>query len=147
MTRQDVLQVSDTGSSLMLVPAAVLVLLMLGSIALDSAVVFLAQRDLSDEAAAVSNDIAGFSAKDASFYEGGAVELSEPAARAYVALAFDDSRRPAAFRSWAGEVEVDGRTVTVSAVAEVPYVFAKALPFLPDSTTVRATSATSAVGG
>ena len=94
----------------------------------------------------MANDVAGFSASDSRFYEGGAVELSEPAARAYVALAFDDSRRPAAFRSWSGAVAVEGRTVTVSAVAEVPYVFAKALPFLPDSTTVRATSSASAVG-
>ena len=76
---------SDEGSALMLVPAGVLVLLVLGAIAIDSAVVALAQRELSDRTAAVANDVAGAGASDASFYEAGDVTLSQDAAAAYTA--------------------------------------------------------------
>jgi Flp pilus assembly protein TadG len=50
----------ESGNTLVLFPAAVLILLGLGAIALDSATLFLGQRRLSDLAASVANDaIAG----------------------------------------------------------------------------------------
>ena len=138
----------ERGSALMLVPAAVLVLLMLGAVAVDSAVVMLAQRDLADHTAAIANDIAGFSLDDPSFYDGDGVTLSEPMAKRYAALAFSDDRRPAGFISWTGTASARGpRTIHVTASADVRYVFAGALPGVADRTTVRAESTATARGG
>ena len=47
------------GSVLMVMPAAVLIVLLLGAIAVDSAVVYLRQRQAYDVAAAAANDAAG----------------------------------------------------------------------------------------
>jgi hypothetical protein len=49
----------EEGSTLLLFPFAVLVLLALGGIALDAAVAFQADRRAVDEASALANDIAG----------------------------------------------------------------------------------------
>lgn len=46
----------DSGSVLMLMPAVFLIVLVLGSIAIDAGVVFLHQRDLAAAAAAAAND-------------------------------------------------------------------------------------------
>jgi hypothetical protein len=131
----------DRGSVLMLVPAAVLVLLVLGAICVDSAIVFLAQRDLANRAAAAANDIAGFAVSDASFYRAdGAVVLDEQRADAFVALSFPADRVPGGFDTWSADAEVAGDEVTVVAEARVRSVFARAMPGGADSTTVRARS-------
>ena len=131
----------ERGSVLMLVPAAVLVLLVLGAICVDSAIVFLAQRDLANRTAAAANDIAGFAVSDASFYEdGGAVALEGERAEAFVRLAFDAQRLPGGFETWSADAEVAGDSVTVVAVAEVRSLFAAAVPGGPETTTVRARS-------
>ena len=49
----------DTGSVLMLMPAAVLIVLLLGAIAVDSAIVYLGQRQAYDVAFDAANDAAG----------------------------------------------------------------------------------------
>lgn len=49
----------DDGSTLVLVPAGTLIVLLLGAIAVDHSALFLAKRDLLDAAAAVANDAAG----------------------------------------------------------------------------------------
>lgn len=50
----------ERGSALMLMPAAVLVLLSLGAIAIDSAVVFMTQRALVTSTQAAVNDAVGY---------------------------------------------------------------------------------------
>ena len=138
----------ERGSVLMLVPAAVLVLLVLGAICVDSAVVFLAQRDLANRTAAAANDIAGFAVSDRTFYEeSGAVTLDDARARAFVRLAFAADRVPGGYASCSAEGAVDGDAVTVAAEAEVRSIFARAIPGAPDTTTVRARSTASAAGG
>lgn len=134
MTRQ-----GDRGSVLMLVPAAVLVLLVLGAICVDSAVVFLAQRDLANRTAATANDIAGFAVSDVAFYDReGAIALDGERAEAFVRLAFPSDRPPAGFESWTADVRVAGDAVTVVAEAHVRSIFAKAIPGAAGTTTVRA---------
>jgi Flp pilus assembly protein TadG len=131
----------DGGSVLMLVPAAVLVLLVLGAICVDSAVVFLAQRDLANRTAAAANDIAGFAVSDRDFYgEAGTVALDAEQAEAYARLAFAADRLPGGYHSWTADAVTDGDEVTVAAEATVGYVFAKAIPGAPDVATVRAHS-------
>ena len=133
----------DRGSVLMLVPAAVLVLLVLGAICVDSAVVFLGQRDLANRTAAAANDIAGFAVSDAAFYErSGAVDLDDDRADAFVRLAFPAERPPGGFESWQADADAAGDRVVVAAQAEVRSIFAKAIPGAPDTTTVRARSTT-----
>ena len=132
---------SEHGSVLMLVPAAVLVLLVLGAICVDSAVVFLAQRDLANRTAAAANDIAGFAVSDDAFYEqSGAVTLDDGRADAFVRLAFPEDRPPGGFASWRADADAAGESVTVVAEAEVRSVFAKAIPGAADTTIVRARS-------
>jgi Flp pilus assembly protein TadG len=138
---------SERGSVLMLVPAAVLVLIVLGAIAVDSAIVFYAQRDLANRTAATANDIAGFAVSDSSFYDGGVVALDDGRADAYARLVFAPDRLPGGYESWSGDADATGRAVTVVATAEVRYVFAKAIPGAPDTATVRARSVATARGG
>ena len=135
----------DRGSVLMLVPAAVLVLLVLGAICVDSAVVFLAQRDLANRTAAAANDIAGLAVSDDAFYDGsGAVVLDDERAGAYVRLAFPLDLPPGGFASWSADADVDGAQVTVAAEAQVRSIFAKALPGAPETSVVRARSTATA---
>jgi hypothetical protein len=132
----------------MLAPAAVLVLVLLGAICVDSAVIVLAQRDLSNRTAAIANDAAALAVSDAAFYERtGSVALDESKADALVAVSFADDRRSGGFRSWAAEASVDGREVTVVATAEVGLIFASAIPGVAATTTVRARSVATATGG
>lgn len=129
----------------MLVPAAVLVLLVLGAICVDSAVVFLAQRDLANRTAAAANDIAGFAVSDAAFYErSGIVALDDERADAFVRLAFPPDRPPGGFHAWTADADAAGDSVTVAAEGEVRSIFAKAIPGAPETTTVRARSVASA---
>ena len=138
---------TDVGSVLMLVPAGILVLFILGAIAVDSAVVFLAERDLSNRTAAVANDVAGFAASDDAFYRNGQVELAQPAARAYIAAAFAPSRLPAGYDTWQGAVRFVGpRTVEVSATAEVRRIFGRSIPGVSPTVTVDARSTATAQG-
>ena len=138
----------ESGSVLMLVPSGILVLLVLGAIAVDSAVVFLAQRDLANRTAAAANDLASGAVDDVSFYQGGGtIELRQDRATAFTSLVFSAARRPAGYESLSGSATTTGRTVRVEATARVRYVFAAAVPGAPRSTTVRAQSTAVAVGG
>lgn len=64
----------EAGSTLLLFPAAILVLLALGGMAVDGATLFLSQRRMADLAAAVAHDaIAGI--EEASFYGSGTIRV------------------------------------------------------------------------
>lgn len=58
------------GSALMLMPAAVLVVVILGAISVDSAVVFMAQRDLVNGAQAAANDAVAYGLDESAFRAG-----------------------------------------------------------------------------
>lgn len=132
----------------MLVPAGILVLLILGAIAVDSAVVLLAERDLVNRTAAAANDIAGQGLDEGAFYRrGGSVAIDPHRADAYAAVTFDDHRRPAGYRSWSGGATTDGGLVIVVARAEVDLIFARAIPGVAHSATVEARSVVSLRSG
>lgn len=143
LTRRD----RDAGSALMLVPAGVLVLITLGAIAIDSAVIVFAQRDLQNRTAAVANDAATLSLDERAFYDGGRVALSPEAAATYTSAAFSDVNMPGGYEAWGAAATTTGRTVEVQAWAEVSTIFLRALPGLPDSSRVEATSVVTAEGG
>lgn len=67
---------AEDGNTLILMPAGVLVLMVLGAIAADSAVVFQADRKLADVASGLANDAAGM-LDEATFYATGDIRIDE----------------------------------------------------------------------
>jgi hypothetical protein len=120
---------------LLLFPAAVLIVVVLAAIAVDSAIVFLGQREVASAVSAAANDAAGEGVGNRAFYEGGRIDLDPPTVRRLaadqVAAALDGGR-------FAGR-QVDGAVapattpggppvVRVRASASVSSLFAAALP-------------------
>jgi hypothetical protein len=127
-------------------PAAVLVLVILGAIAVDSGAVFLAQRELVDAAAGAANDAAGAALEDAAFYRGGGTLAIDAQHAQRVAEAGVAARAPRGMTLLGRpSVHVAGRQVCVELRASVPRIFGRALPGGDAVVTARATA--TAVGG
>jgi len=133
------------GNTLVLMPVAVLVLIVLASIAFDAATVYLQQRRLADLAAGLANDAVAGLDLDAVF-DAGRESRIDPArasglAAARLAAAGDD----ATLHDVRCAPTVDGFEVTVACEARVTAVFGRALS--GDGFTVRAVeSARAAIG-
>lgn len=138
----------ERGSALALMPAAVLVFVVLGAIAVDFTVAFLAEREVSNAAAAAANDVAGAALDQERFYADGSIRLDATAAqsigRASVAAAGLDHLDEVDVRV---SVRGDVPEVTVTVSARAGYVFAKALPGGPDGVPVEATATATAEEG
>ena len=136
----------------MLVPAGVQVLVILGSIAVDFAIVFLAQRELTGAAAAAANDAATGAISEQTFYGGsqrgraGTIEIDDEAA-GRVAGAALEQQAPRGVRVTRLSVQAPGAQVCVTLDGEVDYLFARALPGAAHSTTVRGRATATAVEG
>lgn len=126
---------SDRGSVLALLPAAVLVLVVLAAIAVDSAVAFLGQRELSNAATAAANDAATAALSDAAFYRQGALVVDSARARTVAADAVA-ARVVRGVSVDSVDVAVAGPRVCVTVRGRVPYVFARALPGVAHSASV-----------
>lgn len=124
---------AERGSVLLLMPAAVLIVVVLASLAVDRAVVFGAQRDLVATAQAAANDAA-------------AVGIDPDGVRAGGTLAYDDARIDRAVRAAAaradGQVtatwERTGGLLVVRLERTVAYVFARGVPGGADGVRIRA---------
>ena len=128
----------------MLMPAAVLVLIVLGGIAVDSAIVLLAQRELVNAAGAAANDAAAEAVDDAALYRRGEVAV-DPARAAQVAAHAVAARAPSGLElSGPPVVRVAGAQVCVRITARVDRLFAPAVPGAGRSTTVSARGVASA---
>jgi hypothetical protein len=128
-------------------PAAVLVMMVLGAIAVDSARLFLAQRELGDAAAAAANDVAGAALDEGAFYRSGG-ELRIDAVRArQVAVAAVAARRPEAAEWEAPDVQIAGRQVCITLRATVTPLFARAIPGAGAPRVVTGRAAATAAGG
>lgn len=97
----------ERGSSLMLMPAAVLVMLLLGAIALDAAAVRMQVRELRNTARSAANDALSAAVDVGHLRETGEIRIDEERARAIVADAVTQ-------RSIEG-VDVDAVTVRTDA--------------------------------
>ena len=138
---------SQRGSALLLVPAGVLVLVVLGAVAVDSAVVLLAQRQLADVAAGAANDGAAAALDDAGFYRAGTLRVAQDRAQAAAEASFRRTA-PAGLLAPAVRAEVlgaDPPRVRVTASAEVELVFARAVPGASERVAVRASSTAAGV--
>jgi hypothetical protein len=131
----------------MLMPAAVLVVMVLGAIAVDSARLFLAQRELADAAAAAANDAVTAALSDDAFYRaGGRLELDP----VHASRTVDDAvraRAPAGLAIDPPSVTIAGRQICVALRATVTPLFAKAVPGAGRPRSVAARAAATAVGG
>jgi hypothetical protein len=120
--------VRERGSVLALMPAAVLVFIVLGSIGVDAALVFLGEREVANLAAAIAND-AATEGIDVERYYGTGELVVDPARVQQVADAAIARVELDHLRRLTVETEVIGTDVVVVQVrAWVPSLFAKALP-------------------
>lgn len=133
----------DDGTALMLMPAGVLIVIILGALAVDSAILFLGERELADLTAAAANDAATVALDDDVFYRCGRLELVADEA-AGVAAAVARARRSDAVSAVDVSTTVDNAVsppqVTVTATGTVRLVFTPAVPGTSRSRTVGATS-------
>ena len=136
LTRQD-------GSALMLMPAGVLIVLLLGGLAVDSAIMFLGERELADLTAAAANDAATAAIAPEPFYECGRLELDEEQART-VANAVAAQRVSDAVELAGMEIDVrndaDPPEVEIAATGSVDLIFTPALPGRPRTRLIDARS-------
>jgi hypothetical protein len=119
----------------MLMPAAVLVVMVLGAIAVDQSIVYTQQRELVAAAEAAANDAAGYGLDQDAFYQRNEVVFDLARARA-AALAAVRARGIDARA--VVSLEPGGTVVEVSLRAEVSYVFAAAVPGAAGTTEVGA---------
>ena len=134
------------GSVLMLMPAGVLVVLLLGAISFDLSLVFLRQRQASSVAVDVANDLASAAFDEIAFRTTGTFRLDPDRADAIGRSLVDRSDLGA--EVVAIDVQVPGTdTVTVSITVRVDYVFAKAIPGAADGTSVEASATAVAAPG
>jgi len=117
----------DEGSVLALVPAVFLVLVILGALAVDSAVTYLGQRQLHDAMVAAANDSVAAAVDDRSFYQQARIVL-DPSRVAAVACASVEAQHMSDVHGLRVWVTVGQASVRVRATAVVDAVFGQALP-------------------
>jgi Flp pilus assembly protein TadG len=131
----------DRGSSLMLMPAAVLVFVVLGAFCVDFGAIHLGQRELVTAAQGAANDAAAAGFDEGAFYSGdGTVTLDPALARRAATASLADNAPDARIVGFS--VDVATSTVEIELTLAVETVFSKALPGAPDTVevTARATS-------
>jgi hypothetical protein len=131
---------------LMLLPAGVLIVLLLGSIAFDQSLVFLRQRQASSLAADVANDLATAALDEEGFRSDGEFRLDPDRAEQLGVDLVTTSDLGDLVEDV--EVEVVGADeVSVRVVVRVEYVFARAIPGAADGTGVTASATAIAAPG
>ena len=127
----------ERGSVLMLMPAAVLIVLLLGSIAVDFSIVFMAERELVSAASAAANDAATAGVDQRVLRETGQFVL-DPASVERVVEASLTARAGDLLEEATWDVVVRGDEVEVVIAARAPYLFAKVVPGAADHAEVEA---------
>lgn len=133
----------ERGSAMMLMPAAVLVILVLGALAVDVAVVHLGERQAFGAATGAANDAATYGIDPSSLRRVGEPVIDPARARhaALASLSGEQTLDPDA----APVVEVEGPSVTVTVTLRVDYIFSQGLPGAPRGTNVTARATAEAV--
>lgn len=140
----------EQGSALLLFPAALLIMLTLAAVTVDSAIAFMAQRQLINATAAAANDAATQALSDRAFYEGDRIELSSDAVESVAVdrvFQLVDPARHHDLTVTAQAAPPAGAgcswTVRVSASSHVDELFGKAMPGSSGQVAVRAESTAS----
>lgn len=138
------------GSVLLLFPAAVLVVIVLAAITVDSAVAFLGQREVANAVAGAANDAAGEGVGNRAFYESGRIDLEPGTVQQLAVQRVRAALDAARFHALAVDVAVSPPavagcppTVRVHASARVPTLFAAAIPGASHERQVDATASAS----
>lgn len=129
---------ADRGSVLMLMPAAVLIVLVLGAIAVDLSLVHLARNDLVHAAGGAANDAVTYGLDEDAWRRGDGYVLDparvdEAVTRSLAARGLLDRLAGPPIVRASGPTEI-----TVELAVPVDYIFAKALPGGPRRTVVHA---------
>jgi uncharacterized membrane protein len=132
------------GSTLMLMPAGLLVVLILASIAVDMAIVQLRQRQAHDLASAAANDAATAAADQVGLRRGTYVVDGDAADEVVAGIVGASELAPLVVGT--PDVTVTGDGVRVVIELRADYIFAGVMPGAPDGTTVRATATGRAAG-
>lgn len=129
-------------------PAGVLLVLLLGALAVDHALVFMAERHVANLAAAAANDAATAAVDHDRLYADGVVVLDPALARA-AAEATVGAQLPGRLADVALDVVVDpvAATVTVHVTGTVAYLFSDAVPGAANRADVGATASAVALEG
>jgi len=136
---------SEKGSALMLMPAAVLIVVVLGALVVDNATVWLGQRELGTAAAAAATDAAS-AVYDPAFYQSGQVVL-DPARAVTVALRSVAAQDLSGVQlTGAPTVEVQGRQVCVTLTGVVRPILGRAIPGFGESRSVHARAVATVAG-
>lgn len=137
----------EAGNTLVLLPAAVLILLGLGAMALDAATIYLGQRRVADLAAATAVDAVG-GLQLASFYdEGREPELDPSLGMRRAQVIREQMGQDRGFEAVSCEVTVDGLTAEAACTAQVRPILAPFWPGLGDRLQVRAVESARAAEG
>jgi Flp pilus assembly protein TadG len=129
----------------MLAPAGFLVLILLASVSVDSAIAYLGRRQLENAVTAAANDAAtvAIPTGDVTGLADGSVQDgagARPDVRQAQRIATQAVMHPYSGGLTATEVNasVDGQEVVVTATGTVSYIFAKAIPGMRHHSTVKA---------
>lgn len=131
---------NDHGSVTLLVPVGVLVLVILAAIAVDLTLVGSAQHAIRYAAASAADDAAS-QIDEQAIRVNGAISIDMERARRVAEASLATADLPGKL---VGAVQVDlvqnGAGVQVTAAIEVPHIFGKAVPGVPDTERIEATS-------
>jgi hypothetical protein len=121
---------SERGSVLALMPAAVMIVIVLGAIAVDGSLAFLAERQVSNLAASVANDAATQGIAVERFYEDGTLVLDDALVQAVADAALVHATESLAHLDdlTIDVVVLGADTVEVSVRARTKTLFSRAMP-------------------
>ncbi len=133
------------GSVLLLVPAGVLIVVVLGAIAVDLSLAHLGRRELASAAAAAANDAVTYGVDEAAVRAGEGYRLDPDRVWTAVSAALAARRMEVHLEAPVIEI-VQPASVRVTLTGRVDYIFGRALPGGPDSAQVAATASAVAEG-
>ena len=121
---------SERGSVLALMPAAVMIVIVLGAIAVDGSLAFLAERQVSNLAASVANDAATQGIAVERFYEDGTLLLDDALVEAVADAALVQATESLGHLDdlTIDVVVLSADTVEVTVRARTKTLFSRALP-------------------
>lgn len=137
----------ERGNTLVLFPAAVLILLALGALALDAATIYLGQRRVADLAAATANDAAGGLLLDSFYDEEREPELDPSLGMRRAQVISEQMGQDRTFEAVSCEVTVEGLTAEAACTAQVRPILAPFWTGLGDRLQVRAVESARAADG
>ncbi len=138
---------AQQGNTLVLFPAAIIILLGLGALALDAATIYLGQRRLADLAAATANDAVGGLRLDSFYDEEQEPELEDGLGTQRAEIIGAQMGEDRSFENVTCEVAVDALEATASCTAQVRPILAPFWPGLGDRLEIRAVESARAAEG